>query len=153
MPAAGPIGRSLSRSQGAFTTPIITNNPVFQVKLVAVDDRMEQRGGNSEVMEDKIKRGDQISGTPTGENPNQKQRKRIGRVQNIIKDAHGNDIAYVITDEDGDQVKIDPSSAVFIDMHDTGREASSGEKNKMTESKKISHQALLFEDWKASRLK
>jgi hypothetical protein len=152
MPAGGPLGRAITNSQGAFVTPIVTNNPVFQVKLASVDDRMEQKAGDSDEMQDKIKRGDKISGTPIGEKPREKQKKRIGLVQNIIKDANGNETAYVITDEDGDQIKIDPSSAAFIDMHDTGREAGSAEKYKMTESK-VAGPAMLFEQWKANRLK
>jgi hypothetical protein len=149
MPAGGPLGRAITNSQGAFVTPIVTNNPVFQVKLATVDDRMEQKSGNSEKMQDKIKRGDTISGTPIGERPNTKQKKRMGVVQNILKDANGNETAYVITDEDGDQLKIDPSSASFIDMHDTGREASSGERWEMTEN--VSCRAMLFEEWKQSK--
>jgi hypothetical protein len=37
-------------------------------------------------------------------------------------------------------------------MHDTGREAGSAEKYKMTESK-VAGPTMLFEEWKANRLK
>lgn len=149
MPAGGPLGRAITNSQGAFVTPIVTNNPVFQVKLASVDDRMETKAGNSNRMNDEIKKGDKIIGTPIGEKPGKKQKKRTGVVQTIFKDANGNVISYTITDEDGDQVKIDPSSAVFLDMHDTGREAGSGEKFTVSES--LSGPAMFFEEWKTSR--
>jgi hypothetical protein len=144
MPAGGPLGRSISSSQGAFTTPIVTNNPVFQVKLLSVDDKMEQKGGDSKKMQDTIKRGDKIIGKAMGDSGKKKYK---GVVQNILKDSNGNELSYVITDEDGNQIKIDPSTATFLDLHDTGREAGSAERNRVTESNHV----MLFEDWKASR--
>jgi hypothetical protein len=144
MPAGGPLGRAITKSQGAFTTPIVTNNPVFQVKLLSVDDKMEQKGGDSQKMQDTIKRGDKIVGQAMSDSSKKKYK---GVVQNIQKDSNGNEICYVITDEDGNQVKIDPSTAAFLDLHDTGREAGSAERNQVTESNYV----MLFEDWKASR--
>lgn len=145
MPHGGQFSRAVTQSQGAFVTPIVTNNPVFQVKILSFDDRMEQRAGNSKRMEDNIKRGDEIVGQAMGDNGKKKYR---GAVQNITKDENGNELYYVIIDEDGNKQKIDPTTASLLDLHDTGRETRSAERNSVTESNHV----MLYEEWLESRL-
>ena len=141
MPNGGRTGRAIAKSQGAFVTPIVTNNPVFQVKLVDVDDKLEQPAAQQEPMKDEIRRGEAVVGTALGKD---NKKKHKGIVQNIVKDAKGNPSAFIITDEDGDQIKLDPTSVARLDLHDEGKNTKAGDDFKVTEKFK----ALNFEDWK-----
>ena len=141
MPQGGQIGRSMARSQGAFVTPIITNNPVFQVKLLDVDDKMEAPAGDQKPMEDEIKRGEAVIGMALG---GDNKKKHKGLVQNIVKDPKGNVTSYIITDEDGDQLKLDPTSVGRLDLHDEGKEKHAGGDFQVSENK---NRALDFDTW------
>jgi hypothetical protein len=141
MPQGGKVGRAISRSQGAFVTPIVTNNPVFQVKLVDVDDKFEQPAGQQKPMKDEIRRGEAVVGMALG---NDNKKKHKGLISNIIKDAKGNVTSFVITDEDGDQIKLDPTSVARLDLHDDGKEKHAGEDFQVTEQ---NNRAKDFNTW------
>lgn len=141
MPQGGKTGRALAKSQGAFVTPIVTNNPVFQVKLADVDDKMEQPAGQQKPMEDEIRRGEEVVGTAIGKD---NKKKHKGIVQNITKDANGNITSFTITNEDGDQLKLDPTSVARLDLHDEGKDKHAGDDMKVMER---SNRAMDFDTW------
>lgn len=140
MPNGGRTGRAIAKSQGAFVTPIVTNNPVFQVKLADVDDKLEQPAGQQKEMKDEIRRGEAVIGTALGKD---NKKKHKGIVQNIVKDANGNVTSFTITDEDGDQIKLDPTSVARLDLHDEGKNKTAGDTFKVMES----NRAKSFEDF------
>ncbi len=140
MPQGGKTGRSIAKSQGAFVTPIVTNNPVFQVKLADVDDKMEQPAAQQEPMEDEIRRGEAVVGVALGKD---NKKKHKGHIENIGKDSNGNVISFTITDEDGDKIKLDPTSISRLDLHDEGKEKHAGGDFKVMES----HRAKDFHSW------
>ena len=140
MPNGGRTGRAIAKSQGAFVTPIVTNNPVFQVKLADVDDKLEQPAGQQKEMKDEIRRGEAVVGTAMGKD---NKKKHKGIVQNIVKDANGNVTSFTITDEDGDQIKLDPTSVARLDLHDEGKNKTAGDTFKVMESRR----AKSFEDF------
>ena len=144
MPQGGKTGRAIAKSQGAFVTPIVTNNPVFQVKLADVDDKLEQPAGQQKAMKDEIRRGEAVVGTALGKD---NKKKHKGLVENIIKDSKGNITAFVITDEDGDKIKLDPTSVARLDLHDEGKEKHAGGDFKVSESSR----ALDFDSWNSSK--
>jgi hypothetical protein len=144
MPQGGRTGRAMAKSQGAFVTPIVTNNPVFQVKVLGMDDRMEQSAGQQEPMKDEIRRGEAVVGIAIGGGKEKKKHK--GLVENIIKDSNGNVTSVVITDEDGDKLKLDPTSIKRLDLHDEGKNSTAGEDFKIAEDSV--YRAKTFDDWK-----
>lgn len=143
MPQGGRVGRSIAKSQGAFVTPIVTNNPVFQVKLVDVDDKLEQPAAQQKPMKDEIRRGEAVIGTALGKD---NKKKHKGIVDNIIKDANGNVTSFTIVDEEGDQIKLDPTSVSRLDLHDDGKNKIAGDDFKVMEK---SNKAMSFDAWLA----
>ena len=141
MPQGGRVGRSIAKSQGAFVTPIVTNNPVFQVKLVDVDDKLEQPAGQQKPMKDEIRRGEAVVGTALGTD---NKKKHKGIVDNIIKDAEGNITSFTIVDENGDQIKLDPTSVSRLDLHDDGKNKIAGDNFAVMEQ---SNRAMDFDTW------
>ena len=141
MPQGGRVGRSIAKSQGAFVTPIVTNNPVFQVKLVDVDDKLEQPAAQQEPMKDEIRRGEAVVGTAIGTDG---KKKHKGIIQNITKDAKNNNTSFTIIDEDGDQIKLDPTSVARLDLHDDGKNTVAGDDFKVMEM-------ISFDEWKGKK--
>lgn len=141
MPQGGRVGRSIAKSQGAFVTPIVTNNPVFQVKLIDVDDKLEQPAAQQKPMKDEIRRGEAVIGTALGRD---NKKKHKGIVDNIIKDANGNVTSFTIVDEEGDQIKLDPTSVSRLDLHDDGKNKVAGDDFKVMEK---SNRAKDFNTW------
>ena len=137
MPQGGRMGRALAKSQGAFITPIVTNNPAFQVKMLNVDDRLEQQAGTEKRMKDNFKVGDVIIGTEFN-----KKDKHRGKITKLVKDSEGKLNSYMIDDEDGDTIKIDPTTAERLDLHDTGGNSKSGENFALVE------RTYNYEGWK-----
>lgn len=146
MPAGGRTGRAMSKSQGAFVTPIVTNNPVFQVKILGMDDKLEQPAGQQKPMADEIKRGEAIIGVVIGGGKEKKKHK--GLVQNITKSSDGTVTSFTITDEDGDTLKIDPNSVARLDLHDEGKNKNAGQDFKIAEGR-----AMDFASWKLNESK
>jgi len=143
MPQGGRVGRSIAKSQGAFVTPIVTNNPVFQVKLIDVDDKLEQPAAQQKPMKDEVRRGEAVIGTALGKD---NKKKHKGIVDNIIKDANGNVTSFTIVDEDGDQIKLDPTSVSRLDLHNDGKNKIAGDDFKVMEK---SNKAMSFDAWLA----
>ena len=143
MPQGGRVGRSIAKSQGAFVTPIVTNNPVFQVKLIDVDDKLEQPAAQQKPMKDEVRRGEAVIGTALGKD---NKKKHKGIVDNIIKDANGNVTSFTIVVEDGDQIKLDPTSVSRLDLHNDGKNKIAGDDFKVMEK---SNKAMSFDAWLA----
>jgi hypothetical protein len=138
-------GRAITQSQGAFVTPIVTNNPVFQVKILAVDDKLETRPGQSKPIAKTFRNGDVIRGNKIG---GDNKKDYIGTISNIKKGGDGNIIYYTIHDDSGQTVDLDPSTISMVDFHDTSNSKIDGENFYVMES--ISSNVMNFVEWKRS---
>lgn len=109
MPLSGGVG---AKSSGNQFTPIVTNNGAFNVKIVPLDGKMEEKP-NQKVdaqAETRIKVGDMISGEEV-----KTERKIIGKVVAIdVDDNHI--VGYKVLDDEGKEVILDPST---ISKHNT----------------------------------
>jgi hypothetical protein len=133
----------ISSGTGSFVTPIVTNNPVFQVKVLAVDDKMETKAGAEKKRQNNLKISDTIKGIVLG---GESKKNQKGKIQKIEKDADGDILSYVIINEKGDKLKIDPSSAQKINLNG---DKEFGEP--VVSSPVSENYVLLFEQWKSSK--
>jgi len=101
---------------------------------------MEQPAAQQKPMTDEIRRSEAIIGTALGKD---NKKKHKGIVQNIVKDSSGNVTAFIITDEDGDQIKLDPTTVSRLDLHDEGKNKTAGDDFKVMELAR----AVSFEDF------
>lgn len=106
-------GRSINTGNLSPMVPIVANNPAFKVQIVPVDGRNEEKAGLQKpdrTEQEAVKIGDYISGEEVSQT-HERGRKVAGKVLQVIKD--GQDItAYKILDEDGEDVEVDPTTAV-----------------------------------------
>ena len=109
------------RSSGNQFTPIVTNNNAFSVKIVPLDGKMEEVPNKDvEQSKDKLKVGDMISGEEV-----KTEKKTIGKIVAIQTDDN-HVVGYKVLNKDGEEVIIDPSTAV---KHETNDGSEVGSKN------------------------
>jgi len=132
-------------STGSFVTPIVTGNPVFQVKVLSVDDKMEAKAGAAKKRVDSLKISDTIEGIVLGGGSKEKER---GKIQKIEKDADGDILSYVIINTKGDKLKIDPSSAQRINLNG---DKEFGEP--VVSSPIPENYVFLFEQWQTNKIR
>lgn len=129
------VGKSMSGGamggKSAQVTPMITDNPVFKFKVVDVDRRMEQTSGNGKEPVETLKIGEPIQGKKVGD-----RKAYRGRIQNIEKDSEGDLLYVIITNEEGENIKIDPTSIQKLNLND-------GTLKNESENRKV----LLYEQW------
>ena len=129
------VGKSMSGGamggQSGHVTPMITDNPVFKFKVVDVDRRMEQTSGNGKEPVETLKIGEPIQGKKVGD-----RKAHRGRIQNIEKDSEGDLLYVIITNEEGENIKIDPTSIQKLNLND-------GTLKNESENRKV----LLYEQW------
>jgi hypothetical protein len=109
-------GRSISTGNLSPMIPIVTNNPAFQVKILPVDGRNEEKAGLQKP-DDKeqaaVKIGDYIAGEVVSDTK-KKGKKVAGKVTQVLK--NNQDIyGYKILDTEGKEVVIDPTTVVIQD--------------------------------------
>ena len=136
--------RNITSGSQSPMVPLITNNPTFAVKIVALDGKMEQKPNQRNTGDpEAIRIGDTIRGEVMSQT-----RKRgenvIGRVLQVELEDNSVTSFKVITQR-GKEVQIDPSTAVKLDTHKEGPKGSPD-----TNAAFESH-VMLYEQWKASR--
>lgn len=102
---------------GSIDTSVITNNPVFKVSIVPASDELQEKP-RYKIDRKKLKLGDIIEGNRLTKKGEKDNKKYIGRIQRIERDEKGNDLYYIIIDEKGKRIKINPNAASFIDFSD-----------------------------------
>ena len=132
-------------STGSFVTPIVTGNPVFQVKVLSVDDKMEAKAGAAKKRVDSLKISDTIEGIVLGGGSKVKEK---GKIHKIEKDADGDILSYVIINTKGDKLKIDPSSAQRINLNG---DKEFGEP--VVSSPIPENYVFLFEQWQTNKIR
>jgi hypothetical protein len=108
-------GRSINTGNLSPMIPIVANNPAFQVKIMPVDGRLEEKPRQKQdtAEQEKIKVGDYIVGEELSET-RKKGKKVSGQV--IQVQMGGEDVTgYKILDGSGDEVIVDPTTAVKAD--------------------------------------
>jgi hypothetical protein len=133
--------RSISAGSQSPYIPLITNNPAFQVEIVPLDGRMEQKPNQRDDTKQQlsIKIGDTIRGEEVSET-RKKGRAVLGRVLQIEME-DGAVAAYKIITQRGKEVFVDPSTSTKIKIHG---EALPGAPNT---NAAMEHRILLFEEW------
>lgn len=139
--------RSISAGNNTPFIPLVTDNPSFKVAIIPVDGRNEEKpnplDGSEQILAIKI--GDTIKGDIL--NGNSKKTSRvIGKVLEIQR-SNGAISAYKVLNQRGDDVLVDPSTAVKIELHgDTNM--SNVNTNAVSES---NNYIMLYEEWKSKR--
>jgi hypothetical protein len=135
--------RNISSGSDSFVTPIVTNNPVFQVKILSVDDKMETKAGTEKKRKDTLKISNTIKGIVLG---GESKKIEKGKIEKIEKDANGDILSYVIINSKGDKLKIDPSSAQQINLN-----GDKGFGENIVSSPVSENYVLLYEQWKSNK--
>ena len=136
------------RSSGNQFTPIVTNNNAFSVKIVPLDGGMEEKP-NKDVSQskDKPKVGDTVSGEEV-----KTEKKVVGKIVAIQTDDN-HVTGYKVLNKDGEEVIVDPSTAVKHNTND-GSEVGSKSSNTAMESLdtvlKSSSLVKSFNEWSTS---
>jgi hypothetical protein len=135
--------RNLISGNNTPFIPLVTDNPSFKVAIIPVDGRFEEKpnpkDGSKGILAIKI--GDTVRGEVLSDL--KKSGKRvIGKVLQI-QQRGGEIAAYKVLDQRGDDVLVDPTTAVKIDLH-TDSDAGNVNTNPVVESRNV----LLYEEWK-----
>ena len=123
--------------------PLITNNPAFQVEIIPLDGRLEQKPNqkNDTQQQLAIKIGDTIRGEVTS-NTRKVGEKVLGRVLQIQQE-DGEIVGYKVITKRGKEVMVDPTTTTKIQVHG---ESLPGSPNT---NANFESRVMLFEEWKA----
>lgn len=138
--------RNIAAGGASPYIPLITNNPAFQVEIVPLDGRLEQKPNAKAGAQDATGIG--VGDTIKGEEVSQSReggKKAMGRVVAIITD-NGNVTGYKILAADGKEVVIDPTSAVKIKLN--GDDPVPSAQQVQLENYSPENKILLYEEWK-----
>jgi hypothetical protein len=137
--------RNVGSGNGSLMTPLVANNPAFKVQILPVDGRLEQKpfakNGSEEI--NAIKVGNSVRGDVVNSEKSVK-----GKVLQINRQ-NGEVVSYKVLTDEGEEVLIDPTSAVKYIEHGEEVEATGGiDVNKAVP--KISNESLRvmsYENW------
>ena len=111
-------GRSINTGNLSPMVPIVANNPAFKVAIVPIDGRYEEKAGlqkSDRAEQDAVKIGDYIAGEVASDTK-KRGKKVAGKVLQVLK--NNQDIyGYKILDGNGNEVVVDPTTAVKQDHH------------------------------------
>ena len=109
-------GRSINTGNLSPMVPIVANNPAFKVAIVPIDGRYEEKAGlqkSDRAEQDAVKIGDYIAGEVASDTK-KRGKKVAGKVLLVLK--NNQDIyGYKILDGNGNEVVVDPTTAVKQD--------------------------------------
>ena len=131
--------------------PLITNNPAFQVKIVPLDGRMEQKP-NQKGDADQQK-AVQVGDTVRGEELSKgriRGKNVIGRVIAIETDA-GSITGYKIIDQRGHDVILDPTTTTKIDLNGEDPIPQTAPQTQL-ENYSPENSVMLYEEWRLSKV-
>ena len=131
--------------------PLITNNPAFQVEIVPLDGRLEQKPGARPAAQDatSIGVGDTIKGNEVTQTRD-KGENVMGRVVTVLTD-NGNITGYKILSAKGKEVVVDPSSATKVNLN--GDSTLPSAQQVQLENYSPDNKILLYEEWRQSKNK
>jgi hypothetical protein len=123
--------------------PLITNNPAFQVKIVAMDGKLEAKPNVKDDKEQQmaIKIGDTIRGEVISKT-RKKGENVLGKVLQVVLD-DGEVTAYKVITKRGKEVMVDPTTAAKIEINGQKQIASIDTTNPTLENR-----IMLYEEWK-----
>ena len=102
-----------------YTNSIFFNNPVFKIKLIKTNNKIQQKRNQKIKNNEKLHKGDYVIGIPLKKNKLiDKNNKQKGIIDNIIKDDNGNIITITIINKDSKKIDLDPSSVKKIKIVD-----------------------------------
>lgn len=129
--------------------PLITNNPAFQVEIVPMDGKLEQKPNQKNDAQDatNIGVGDTIRGE-VAQGTGDKKVTVMGRVV-AIDNNEGAVTGYKVLDQKGKEVIVDPSTAVKVDLNGEDPVPSSQEVS--FENYAPSNKVMLYEEWKQNK--
>ena len=100
-----------------YTNSIFFNNPVFKIKLIKTNNKIQQKRNQKIKNNEKLHKGDYVIGIPLKKNKSiDKNNKQKGIIDNIIKDDNGNIITITIINKDSKKIDLDPSSVKKIEI-------------------------------------
>ena len=144
--------RNIAAGGASPYIPLITNNPAFQVKITPMDGRLEQKPNQQKdtAAQDKIKigdtvRGEEVSGTKKSGT------RAIGRVVAIEKEK-GAITGYKVINQKGDDMILDPTTTVKMDLHGEDPVPASGQQTQL-ENYSPANSIMLYEAWKNAQSK
>jgi hypothetical protein len=143
--------RTISAGGSSPYIPLITNNPAFQVKIVPLDGRMEQKPNQKDdgQQQKAIQVGDSIRGEELSREEKSGERV-MGKVL-AIEVENGAITSYKVITSRGKEVLVDPSTAVKIDLHGEDPEPTSAPQTQL-EKYYPKESVKLYEEWRFDRL-
>lgn len=138
--------RNISAGGSSPYIPLITNNPAFQVKITAMDGRLEQKPNAKQGAQDATNIG--VGDTVRGEEVTQSRKdgeRLMGRVVAIITD-NGSITGYKILSGKGKEVIIDPTTAVKVELN--GEDPIPSAPQTQLEQYTPENKVMLYEEWK-----
>lgn len=133
MPIALTPRNVMSTGNLSPVVPIVTNNPAFTVKIMPLDGRMEQQSSpQQDTTQDDIKIGDWISGEELS-NMQKSGNKKSGKIL-IINKSNQEIISYKILTKNGEEVLIDPTTAIKKNYGNANSFAAANEMRVLTYS-------------------
>ena len=129
--------------------PLITNNPAFQVEIVPMDGKLEQKPNQKNAAQDatNIGVGDTVKGE-IAQGTGDKKITVMGRVV-AIENNEGTITGYKVLDQKGKEVIIDPSTAVKIQVN--GEDPVPSAQQVQLENYTPANKVMLYEEWKQNK--
>jgi len=140
--------RNMSAGGASPYIPMITNNPAFQVEIIPMDGRLEQKPGQAKNNNDAntIGVGDTIRGE-TLSGTSKKGEKVIGKIVAVETD-NNTVTGYKILDKSGKEVVVDPSTATKMELN--GEDPLPSAQQVQLENYTPQNYILLYEEWKSN---
>ena len=142
--------RNITAGGSSPYIPLITNNPAFQVEIIPLDGRLEQKPNSKDGTQQQkaIKIGDTIRGEVV--NKAEKRGERVMGKVLAIEVANGSITGYKVMTVRGKDTIVDPSTAVKIDLH--GEDPMQSAPQTQLEKYQPVERVKLYEEWRFSHL-
>ena len=129
--------------------PLITNNPAFQVEIVPLDGRLEQKPNQTkDARLGKIAVGDSVRGEEISKN-RKNGKQHIARVIGIEQN-NGQITAYKAITQRGVEVLFDPTTVTKMDIHGEDPNPMTAPQTQL-EAYTPANRVMLYEQWIDSR--
>jgi hypothetical protein len=129
--------------------PLITNNPAFQVEIVPLDGRLEQKPNQTkDARLGKIAVGDTVRGEELSRT-RKKGAQHIARVIGIEQE-NGEITAYKVITQRGKEKLLDPTTTTKMDLHGEDPVPMTAPQTQLEAYAPV-NKVLLYEQWIVSR--
>lgn len=142
--------RNITAGGSSPYIPLITNNPAFQVEIIPLDGRLEQKPSHTDdkKQQDAIKISDTVRGEVVSKAEKRGERV-MGKVLAINVD-NGSITGYKVMTVRGKEALVDPSTAVKIDLH--GENSVQSAPQTQLEKYQPVERVKLYEEWRFAHL-